>query len=165
MVVPDPLGLSALQLLQVQGQGQQKLTQVLAGKGESIVGLWRRGGDCGSGGRRGGGRRAGGGGKPGRREARAALRLERAKGARARLRAQDLIGEAMLEAAASAIQAKAKRAEGAANGSSGLPLFGLGTGRRRGSGTILIRVDGTASKLSTLNMQEVTAAAKGTHSK
>lgn len=68
----------------------------------------------------------------------------------------------MLEAAASAIQAKAKRAEGAANSSSWLPLFGLWTCRRC-TGTS--RVDGTSFKLSTFNMHEVTSGAKRTHSK
>lgn len=37
-VVPDLLGLAALQLLQVEGQRQQQVTQVLAREGEGVVG-------------------------------------------------------------------------------------------------------------------------------
>lgn len=46
-VVPDLLGLAALQLLQVEGQRQQQVAQVLTGEGEGVVGcgLCRRGGE------------------------------------------------------------------------------------------------------------------------
>lgn len=48
-VVPDLLGLAALQLLQVEGQRQQQVTQMLTGEGEGVVGrgLRRRGGERG----------------------------------------------------------------------------------------------------------------------
>lgn len=42
-VVPDLLGLVALQLLQVEGQRQEEVAQVLAGEGESVVGRGLRG--------------------------------------------------------------------------------------------------------------------------
>lgn len=46
-VVPDFLGLGALQLLQVEGQWQQQVAKVLTGEGEGIVGcgLCRWGGE------------------------------------------------------------------------------------------------------------------------
>lgn len=37
-VVPDLLGLAALQLLQVEGQWQQQVAEVLTGEGEGVVG-------------------------------------------------------------------------------------------------------------------------------
>ncbi|KAI9545753.1 hypothetical protein NQZ68_033885 [Dissostichus eleginoides] len=44
-VFPDLLRLAALQLLQVEGQRQQQVAQVLAGEGEGVVGcgLYRGG--------------------------------------------------------------------------------------------------------------------------
>lgn len=57
-VVPDLLGLAALQLLQMEGQWQQQVAQMLAGEGEGVMchGLCRGGGE-----RRGRWRRRGGG--------------------------------------------------------------------------------------------------------
>lgn len=85
------------------------------------------------------------------------------------VRGFDLAGEAVLEAAARAIQAETKGAESAAQSSTWLPLPGvclvLGTGNRWSLLFTNIRRLQTAGNISTFNMQKVTAGAKGTNTK
>lgn len=84
------------------------------------------------------------------------------------VRVFDLAGEAVLEATACAIQAEAKGAEGAAQCSTRLPLFGvwlvLGAVTGLSLFTNIRRVD-TAANFATLNVQEVTTSAKRTNTK
>lgn len=82
------------------------------------------------------------------------------------LRGFDLAREAVLEAAARAVQAETEGAEGAAQSSTWLPLLGLWLGAGNRQSLLLdVRRLQTAADVSTLDMQEVTAGAKGTDAK
>lgn len=81
----------------------------------------------------------------------------------------DLAGEAVLEATACAVQAEAKGAEGATQSSTWLPLLGLwlglGAGNRRSLLLANVKRLQITADISDLDVQEVTAGAKGTNAK
>lgn len=166
---PDVLGTRgppALQLLQVQGERQQQVAQVLAGESEGVGG--RRSERRGRGvGRRGGEHRGRG---EHARATRGQLREEGRRPRQAGVGGFDLVGESVLEATACSVQAEPERAEGAAQSPPRPPLLllGLNFGAPRRSDLLLLGVIGRlqiAADASSLDVQEVAAGAEGTNSK